>query len=86
MCISQQPTGNTEPNVEPTSISVSATITTGTTTVPQTNKTTNERRPSWRLRIDNGCKVCEKESEFKYYILSLVYLSVSCDTWFIFLH
>ncbi|XP_065226131.1 protein phosphatase 1 regulatory subunit 12B isoform X3 [Planococcus citri] len=52
-------TTNTEQNdvvVEPTSISVSATITTGTTTVPQTNKTTNERRPSWRLRIDNGCK------------------------------
>lgn len=45
-------------NSEPASISVSATITTGTTTVPQCNKNTNERRPSWRLRIDNGCKVC----------------------------
>lgn len=45
-------------NSEPASISVSATITTGTTTVPQSNKNTNERRPSWRLRIDNGCKVC----------------------------
>ncbi|KAK7590544.1 hypothetical protein V9T40_002157 [Parthenolecanium corni] len=43
-------------NSEPASISVSATITTGTTTVPQCNKNTNERRPSWRLRIDNGCK------------------------------
>ncbi|KAG8278742.1 hypothetical protein J6590_014296 [Homalodisca vitripennis] len=35
---------------------VSATITTADTTV--TVVPSNDRRPSWRLRVDNGSKVC----------------------------
>jgi len=44
--------------------SITATITTATsTTVTTANKVSEEsnlpeRRPSWRLRVDNGSKVC----------------------------
>lgn len=37
-----------------TSASISSTSTSSTTT---TNSHTNERRPSWRLKLDSGCKV-----------------------------
>lgn len=58
-------------------VSVTATITTAAPTVPTRDNEepapVHERRPSWRLRVDNGSKVC----------IETFYASIFCMTYFL---
>lgn len=55
----------TSPTSPISSTAPSASITTSTSSTITTNSHTNERRPSWRLKLDSGCKVRNLEPKQK---------------------